>query len=378
MRNVKSFIKQFLSNIIDGVFLVSLFFVFVIVFLIGGIYVKGTTDGIPIAILDMDNTSGSRAIVEFLEEEPRLSVVNKSRSHAEFQNDIKNGYIEAGVIIPSGFYKNINTGNETDIMVMLNQRNYIVGNSASSKLFEILETANAGLSRKILLAKGINSESVLKIARPISSITEVRYNPSSHYGFYLDYGVLGIAIFSVLMLSTALMLKNRRIKGEKNTIFTFMACGFWAFFALLTAFPLMSNVFDLPFANNSYIPFILISIPYSILIVEFGLIFSYFPSRIHILQASGFFATPLFFITGFTWPEYCIPNSLKWIYFASPLSPYLNGVRAFLTMDTGWLRISHYLSWLIIQCLVYTSIAIFVMLLVKSKSKKRKLEKQTI
>jgi len=370
MKNVKSFIKQFLENIIDGVFLVSLLFVFVIVFLIGGIYMKGSSDGIPVAIMDMDNTSGSRAIVKFLDEEPRLSVVSKPRSHAEFQENIKHGDIEAGIVIPSGFYKNLNTGNKTDIMVMLNQTNYIIGNSASSKLFEILETANAGLSRKILLAKGVEPESVLNIIRPVSAITEVRYNPSSHYGFYLDYGVLAVGIFSVLMLSTALMLKNRRIKGEKNSIYIFMASGFWSMVAILTAYPLMAKVFNLPFAVSSYIPFVIISIPYAILIVEFGLLFSYFPTKIHILQASGFFATPLFFITGYTWPAHCIPAALKWIYFASPLSPYTNGVRACLTMDSHWIRIPHYLTWLSIQCLVYTAISIFIVLTVKSKTSK--------
>lgn len=321
--------------------------IMVLVFLIGFIYQKGVLNQIPLVIVDLDRTSISRNISAQFAENPKFVVTQAGGYPAVFLA-IKAGQVQAALILPAGLAEDLKKGQGSDLLLVIDNTNYIIANTVYAKANEILATVNGGLAIQSLAGHGILPDQAAKLVQSVRLEQKILYNPSYNYAYYLSYGIFSAGIFSLLMSGIAVTLVRQRRQGAfrlADLAAKFIVYGIFAALVTNLVFFVARLVFALP-GEGAYVNFFLLTLPFGFLIALFGMIFYEIArDELQIFQASVFFATPLLFITGYTWPLQSIPDFLHPIYYLNPLTPFMNGVRAALVMGGDFPVAFKYTSW---------------------------------
>lgn len=361
--------SEFISLTKNQALLSTGFTLILFVILIGSIYGSGTLNQIPTLVLDLDQTSTSEIITKQFMDNEKFTVT-RVYDYPSLLNDLNNGKATVGVIIPGDFARGIKSQKGSEILFMIDGTNYIVGNMAYARASEILQTINGGIALQTMEGKGFLPHEAAKLVQSVALQKKVLYNPTYNYSYYLSYGLFGAGIFSLLMSSISSTLSNQsRIYSftGKETLIKVIVYGLFASIVTGVAYLLGANIFKLPL-NGNLVYFFGLCLIYGFLISTFALILlSIAQDEVRIYQLSAFFAMPLFFVSGFTWPLQSIPEILKPLYYLCPLTPFLNGTRAILVMGVNFNVVSKYMLWQVGLSAIYLPLA--VLLYKKSREK---------
>lgn len=339
----------------NRIFIFNSFFLVLLVLLIGSVYQKGVLDRIPTLVADLDQTATSRLITRQFAENDKFQV-SFAADYPAVTEALKRGQVLAGVVIPPGLGEAVKSKKGGEILLLVDGTNYIAANSVYSRASEILTALNAGIAMKSLEGTGILPDEAAKIAQGIKLEQKILYNPGYNYAYYLSYGLCGAGIFSLAMTAFALSLcrsiqgenLSRKELGAKLVVFSAFLC-----ILINLLFAILQIIFSLP-NQGSFPAFFSLVFGYSFLIALFGMIlFSIARREERIFQLGVFFATALFFTTGYTWPLQSIPAGMQGIYYLNPLTPFLNGIRACLVMGAGWAVMGKYVLWQFVLIAVY-------------------------
>lgn len=354
---IKTELRQLPKN---GILIFNVCCLVVLAFLIGYIYDMGVLSQIPTAILDLDHTSKSELIAKQFAESDKFDV-NRVSDYPRLKSDIKEGKATVGVVIPPGFSRDLRYQNGAEVLFVIDGTNYIVANTAFAKGNEILQTVNGGISLEILKGKGMLPAEAKKVVQPIVLGQKILYNENYNYAYYLSYGVCSAGIFSLLMTSMAITMSRQRDKkrfGGKELTAKIIVFGLFACIVTNIVFFLLQVAFKLP-ARGNFLNFFGLTFVYGFLIAAFALLlFTAAVTPLRIFQLTVFFATPLFFVTGYTWPLQSMPEILKPLYYLCPMTPFLNGARAALVMGADWTVALRYTVWQLIQVVIYLPAAL--------------------
>ncbi|NMA15486.1 MAG: ABC transporter permease, partial [Clostridia bacterium] len=272
---------------------------------------------------------------------------------------VNKGEAAVGLVLPPGLSEDFKRQRGAEVLLIINGTNYIVANTAYAKASEILQTLNAGIAIKTLEGKGFLSQEAQKTVQAIKLEQKILYNPDYNYAYYLTYGVLGVGVFSLLMSAISVTLSRQgKSKGFTASELAAKLIVYGGFACIMTnvIFRLAQVIFKLP-AKGFLGGFFGLTFFYGYLIVLFALLLWVVAvDEVRIFQAGVFFATPLFFITGYTWPLDSIPWFMHFLYWLCPFTPFLNGVRASLVMGAGYQVVFKYMLWELALIAVYLPI----------------------
>lgn len=366
-------LREFKAIIKNNILMFNAFFLIILILFIGFVYQKGVLDRMDMVIADLDQTSTSRQVVRYFADNEKFQV-SYLDSYPAVMDALEKGRALAGVVIPPGLSETVKNKKGAEVLLLIDGTNYIAANSAFAKANEILYSINAGITIKMLEGSGILPATAANIAQVIQMKQKVLYNPGYNYAYYLDYGLFGAGIFSLAMSAYALSLFRDH---RKNFLSLRAMVARSMVFCLLISlminllFVFGGTVFHLPMAG-SYLTFFILALGYGLLITVFGVIlFLMAREEEGIFQLSVFFATTVFFTTGYTWPLQSIPTLLKPIYYLNPLTPFLNGSRACLVMAADWGVMGKYILWQ----LALTGLYFFINFLIYKKSHNPEMKK---
>lgn len=331
-----------------------------VVLLIGFLYAAGAVDRIPTALLDLDNSSTSRTVIRQFQENDKF-YIEQVQNYPELQALFKKGSIKAALVIPPGFSRDIKGQKGAEILLLVDGSNYIIANTAYAKANEMLLTINGGISIKTLEGKGLLPFEAENVAQLVGFEEQLLYNSQNNYSYYLTYGILGAGAFSLLMSAIGVTFARRyRAQNIKETAAGLLVFSAVAVAALNMAYLAAITVFKLP-SRAGYGYFFGLTVFYGMLIACYGLLLATVAKEeVRAMQFSVFFVTPLFFVTGYTWPAQQIPFYLLPLHYLCPMSPFVNGVRAVLVMGAGWAGAAKYYSWLLAQLLFYLPLSLWL------------------
>lgn len=330
---------------------VSLIFVILAALLIGFIFSAGVVNDIPTAIVDLDNTSLSRTVTQEINSSTNFNVSYVLQDYPTLIKLLNQGKIKSGIVIPPGFSSQISSLKGSDVLLLTDGTNYIVSSTALTRALEVLKTVNAGISIKAMEGKGLLPIEASNLAQLIQLEQDLLFNPNASYSNYLTYGIVGIGAFSLLMGSFGVVFAKRFEKTSgldiKEIIAILLVLSLIAILWLNVTYIITTNFFKLPMAGSRF-DFFILTIFYGILAAGFGLLLFLIASdEVKVFQASTFFATPLFFITGYSWPIYNMPVYLQFLSYLCPISPFILGARAVLVMGADLSTIIKYVWWMI-------------------------------
>ncbi|MEJ8553996.1 ABC transporter permease [Tepidibacter sp. Z1-5] len=278
-------------------------------FLIGGVYMKDYLNDIPIVVLDMDNSSSSRMIVNEFENNDRYYIASRVNSFKELKYSIDSKESHMGIYIPKDFNKDIKKQKSSSVALIIDESNITVGNTALASASEILATLNAGINIKILQAKGIDPKTSYDLAKVFNFESRVLYDAKYTYKGYVMPGII-LVFVQQLFLSAFIpaIMDDRENIFIKSIVYSTIGSLTYVLCALI-----LKHVFHISFTGSFLYAFLYVTIFILTLVGPGMLIAALFKDKIQVTQFTMLLSMPTFLTAGYVWPVEQTPVVLSYI-----------------------------------------------------------------
>lgn len=163
---------------------------------------SGLPSRIPIAVVDMDNTTTSRALIRQLDAFEKTDIKYKSLSFKEARVKMERMEIYAVLTIPQDFTKDAISGNRPKLVYYTNNAFLISGSLLFQDLKTISTLASAAVGLRTAEAKGITEKQAMPILQPITIDSHPIGNPWLNYSVYLNNVILPGILQLIILLFT--------------------------------------------------------------------------------------------------------------------------------------------------------------------------------
>lgn len=212
---ITAVIQRELSRMVSRpIYLATIFVIPLIcyVFFITLLY-QGLPNKMPVAVVDLDNTSTSRLLVRQIDATQGCQVVGKQMNFSEALYLMQEGTIYAFVVIPENFQTNIFTGKQPDVAYYTQNTYYVAGSLLMKDLSTTLASVSAGINLKMYLSKGWSMPEAMALIQPIQTDINEMGNAWISYSVYLSTimlpGTLQLMILIVTVFGIGLELKEK-------------------------------------------------------------------------------------------------------------------------------------------------------------------------
>jgi ABC-2 type transport system permease protein len=337
-RDKKSIIALSLINIITVIFLCSIF---------SKVYVES----IPFGIVDMDNSSLSRTIIQQLKNSPGLNVNYYADSDAQLEQAMKKKRVSGGIVIPKDFNKDAIKMKSPSLALLIDETNMVVGNNIYAYGSAAIGTVNAGFQLKVFQGKNMLPDIAKKTITSFSYGERILYEPQLSYMRYLVYTLVPYLIQGTFLMTflVPMLIKNRKqlnilnIRSKesfRNMLVIFARTLMIIAVTIISSFIalcILGEYFDLPLRGNVLEYFALMFI-FLIDITAMGFLFAAFIDKmIYFIQFFSMINLITFLTSGVPFPEYMMPEGLSGI--IKSLWPFMNVALQFKCLNLkgiGW------------------------------------------
>jgi len=211
---------------------------------------EGQPNKMPIAVVDMDNSTVSRQFARNLEVMQHCHIVMRLNSYKEAREEMQLGNIYAFVEIKRNFAKEAVSNLRPSITFYINDAYLIAGSLISKDITYISAVTSIGMQQKILRAKGIDENRIKGIIQPIVLDSHLIGNPWANYGTYLLNVILpGILQLMVLMMTVfpiGVEYKERTSRewliGSNNSMFAALTGKLLPYTVIFTIIGIIGNM----------------------------------------------------------------------------------------------------------------------------------------
>lgn len=191
----------------------------------------GLPKNLPIAAVDLDDTSTSRNILRNLDAFQQTAIVAHYASVDEARLAVQRGEIYGFFYIPRGLSSMAQTQSQPKISFYTNNSYLIAGSLLFRDMKMMSELASGAAARTVLYAKGATEDQAMAYLQPIVIDTHALSNPWLNYSVYLSNtlipGILMIMIFMVTVYSIGVEIKDRTahewLRMGNNSIYISLA-----------------------------------------------------------------------------------------------------------------------------------------------------------
>ena len=166
------------------------------------LFEKGIARDIPIAVLDNDRSDLSRKVAMMIDETPAALVAYEVQDMAEAERMIREGLINAVVLIPFDFEKNILSNRQTNIDAYVTGSNITVNGLLSKDIQTAVTTFTAGIQIQLLTKQGLTERQAMAQLMPVRFMKHILFNPYTNYGYYLSPSFMPMMLLIFTIMAT--------------------------------------------------------------------------------------------------------------------------------------------------------------------------------
>ncbi len=166
------------------------------------IFSDGVPRNLPVGIVDLDNTNLSRKISMWIGATPETEVIKHYPNQLEAYQDMKEGKLDAIVIIPHGTEKNILKGGNETVQVFVNNSNILKGGFLQKGIYKSLATLSGGIKLNVAMKNGLPENQAKVKIQPVKLQQHVLFNPFGNYSYFLLTALLPLMIVLFTLLAS--------------------------------------------------------------------------------------------------------------------------------------------------------------------------------
>jgi len=323
----------------------------VLTFLFGKALETGELRQIPSVIFNQDGSPESNAIVTAFSTYDEVQIEREVGTLQEAQDLLAQGKIKAAIVIPRGFMKQIEAGEEAQLQLLLDGTDNNSAPIVEGVAQQVIQRYNAERAVKGLWARGVRPDRGQRLIQPVFVQTEIRYNPGLRYLSYVMPGVIGLTLQLLTVMLMAVSITRER---EKGTLDQLMASPITRseliLGKLLPYFGIsLLNVVTILFVADRWfnvpvrerLPLLLaFCVLFVLTSLATGLLISAVSrSQFQAIQIAVFYILPVFMLSGAYAPIEAIPRAIRPISYLFPLMYFCRAVRAVTLREAGLLLV---------------------------------------
>ena len=213
-----------------------------------GYAISMDVDNITIGVLDEDNTPESRRISELFRVMDNFTMGETPESPGEAESALVDGRLDAALIIPRGFGRELEGTEIPSVQVLIDGSNVLVASTAQG----FIEAMFADLSMRLDTEWRVpEMAGTRKFSSPIDFRPRTWFNPELRSTVFLIPGLIAFIMVITAVLSTALSVVKEKEKGTME---------------MLDAAPISSRVLII----GKTVPFMVISLVETVFILMAG------------------------------------------------------------------------------------------------------------
>ena len=300
--------------------------------------------GVSTAVLDLDHSQESRALIAEFAHNPHFSIVRTAASQREAEAAIDDSSAAVAIIVHAGYASLLRKGQPAPVQVLVDGTN---SNSALIALGYVGAIVNA-------YSQGYQNDLIGRIdPRLTPTLVHVTlddrpwYNTSLNSRWFFVPGVIATITLIMVVNLTAFAIVREREMGTleqlmvtpirpfeliigKTIPFFFIGLG------LVAVITLVGTVwFQVPFRGNLLVLLLGTSL-YLLSTLSLGLMISTVCKTQQQAFATNFFlVNPLFILSGFSFPISSMPAFLQWLTYANPVRYFVIIIRAVFLKGVG-------------------------------------------
>jgi ABC-2 type transport system permease protein len=318
-------LKKFLSKPTNLVFMVlgPLFFTY----LFGYVYSSDYLNHVPMAILDLDQSSLSRSIIEEFDNNDRYSVDFIVEDTGALQRLIESNQASIGLFIPGDFERDIKSKKGSTAALMIDGTNVAIGNNALATGSEILNTVNAGVTINFLEGKNVPPRLASNYAQFFKMNTRVLWDTKLSYKTYM---LPGMILVLVQQLFLSIFVVNY-IEDRENLFIKALLHITIGTLTYFICFEALKYSLDIALLGSGLVASGVVFIYLCCLVGIAITIGKVTNDRLKATQFCMMMSLPTFLTAGYVWPAFKTPvgvtlfAKLLWplVYLVSPLRDYM-------------------------------------------------------
>ena len=177
---------------------------------------EGVPQALPVGVVDLDNTTTSRALVRRLDGMQSSRVVAHYASVAEARHAMQENEIFGFLYFPKGTTDNLLSARRPKISYYYSNMSLAAGSMVMKDLKTVATLGSAAVGQATMRAKGYTPEQIQAFLQPIRIDLHQVANPWSNYNMYLSTvfvpGVMMLFMFLISAYSLGMELKFNRGK----------------------------------------------------------------------------------------------------------------------------------------------------------------------
>jgi drug efflux transport system permease protein len=310
---------------------------------------NATVSNLKLGIIDDSRTPESRGLTATLTESKSFKLAGYYYSVEKLGEAISHGDVDAGVIVPFTYAKDLQRGHPVTVQLLLNAMNANTAAIAQGYAEGVIQTYNAGLTSSGLHGKFVQI--------PISDITHrgvaklsgaYLYNPGLVASWFVVTGVFGLLlVMNGAMVAATSMVKEREAgtieqllmspAGTYEIIVAKIAPLFAVLFLMVVlAIILIKVAFDVPFQGGLFV--LLTGAALCVLSgIGLGTVIATFTHSAFQAQLTSFFVNPLLTTaSGAVTPAEAIPGWLQPLVKINPIRHFSQIARSSMIKGSGF------------------------------------------
>ena len=177
---------------------------------------SGVPQEMPVGVVDLDNTSTSRALIRRLDGFQSSHVVARYASVAEARHAMQENEIYGFLYFPKGTTDNLLSARRPKVSYYYSNVSLAAGSMVMKDLKTISTLGSAAVGQATMRAKGFTPEQIQTFLQPVRIDLHQVANPWSNYNMYLSTvfvpGVMMLFMFLISAYSLGMELKSDRGK----------------------------------------------------------------------------------------------------------------------------------------------------------------------
>jgi ABC-2 type transport system permease protein len=345
----------------------------VVSIILASIYAFKTVLDIPIVVMDRDDTAASRAVARALDAHESLRLVRISDAGENAEAVLRRGEATCVVFIPAGFESNLKRGERSPALCLLNGTNMVLSNYALKAVSTVLSTVTAGIAMERLEKTGTPAAHALDAYMPLVVTPQYLFNPGQNYTNFFLPGILAALLQQVVVIGAALTWVREFRSGEitellgitrnvfaltagKLLVYVLIGIG-WGVFMFAGLFPL----FGVPYSGSLATGALSVLLMIAAMALVAMAISSVFSHRETAMQVMFIVSSPAFLLSGYTFPQFAMTTTARWVGLIVPLTPFLTAWRRLVLYGGGFADVIPQLAMLLAGILVFGCISMVVL-----------------
>ncbi len=189
-----------------GAMLVAVFFFMTLM-------ARGAAEKMPVAIVDLDQTTISRRVCHEMQATSSVDIILITNSYPEAREAMQQGHIYGIFVIPDGFYRDLVAFKRPQLDFYVTNAYTVGGNTSYKQMLTMANLASGAFQREVLRKKGMTDDVIMNRIQPVAIEGHMLTNPWGNYTIYLVStvlpGILGVIALMMTVFAIGFELKTK-------------------------------------------------------------------------------------------------------------------------------------------------------------------------